>query len=97
MNRVTILFFATLKDRAGMQKTTLDLPEDARVKDLKASLLQELPGLAVALDSALVSINREFAFDDDPVPNEAEVALFPPVSGGSTPFSRRLPQGRVEE
>ena len=31
----------------------------------------------------LVSVNQEFAFDDDLVPESAEVALFPPVSGGS--------------
>jgi len=82
MNRVTILFFATLKDRAGVPKTRLELPEGARVADLKAQLLKEHPGLAPALDSTLVSINREFAFDEDMVPDGAEVALFPPVSGG---------------
>jgi molybdopterin converting factor subunit 1 len=82
MNHVTILFFATLKDRAGVQKTGLDLPEGARVEDLKARLLREHPGLAPAMDSTLVSINREFAFDEDLVPNGAEVAFFPPVSGG---------------
>jgi len=32
--------------------------------------------------SVLVSVNREFAFDDQIIPEGAEVALFPPVSGG---------------
>jgi molybdopterin synthase catalytic subunit len=31
----------------------------------------------------LVSVNREFAFDQDVLPPNAEVAVFPPVSGGS--------------
>jgi molybdopterin converting factor small subunit len=35
-----------------------------------------------ALPSALISINREFAFEDDLVPPAAEIAVFPPVSGG---------------
>ena len=62
---------------------TLDLPEDASVKDLKKRLADQFPALAPALDSALVSLNREFAFDDDQIPFQAEAALFPPVSGGS--------------
>jgi molybdopterin converting factor small subunit len=32
--------------------------------------------------SVLFTINREYAFDDALVPPNAEVALFPPVSGG---------------
>ena len=53
MNRVTILFFATLKDRAGVPKTGLELPEGARVADLKARLLKEHPGLSEKLFAAL--------------------------------------------
>jgi molybdopterin converting factor small subunit len=30
----------------------------------------------------VISINREFAFDESVVPKSAEVAMFPPVSGG---------------
>jgi len=32
--------------------------------------------------STLVSVNREFAFDENVIPEGAEIALFPPVSGG---------------
>ena len=31
---------------------------------------------------ALITINREYAFDEAVVPTDAEIALFPPVSGG---------------
>ena len=37
------------------------------------------------LPNALVSINQEYAIDEDLVPDGAEVGLFPPVSGGSEP------------
>jgi molybdopterin converting factor small subunit len=30
----------------------------------------------------LMTINREFAFDDSIVPINAEIGMFPPVSGG---------------
>jgi len=83
MNRIRVLFFATLKDRAGVKETTLDMPEEATVMDLKTHLRQEFAGLSQALDSALVSINREFALEDEYLPAGAEVAFFPPVSGGA--------------
>jgi molybdopterin converting factor small subunit len=34
------------------------------------------------MDTVVVSINREFAFDESLVPAGSEVAMFPPVSGG---------------
>jgi molybdopterin converting factor subunit 1 len=82
MNKIKVLFFATLKDRAGVKEAQLEFPEEANVAELKERLKQEFPNLVEALDSALVSVNREFAFDEDSIPAEAEVAIFPPVSGG---------------
>jgi molybdopterin synthase catalytic subunit len=83
MNQVTVLFFATLRERAGTKDTSLSLPEGAQVRDLKKELAERFPGLVPALDSALVAVNKSYAFDEDPVPAGAEVAIFPPVSGGS--------------
>jgi molybdopterin converting factor small subunit len=34
------------------------------------------------VETVLVSINHEFADDEQMIPEGAEVALFPPVSGG---------------
>jgi molybdopterin converting factor subunit 1 len=82
MMNVTLLFFATLRDRAGARSMELDLPEGSTVQDLKAQLVREIPGFEQAMQSVLVSINREYASDEDLVPEGAEVALFPPVSGG---------------
>jgi len=87
MKTITVLFFATLKDRAGRSRTSLELPDEARVGDLKSALETQIPALAPALASTLVAVNREYASDDDPLPAGAEVALFPPVSGGA-PSSR---------
>ena len=80
---ITILFFATLKERAGQPRLALDLDDNATVADLKARLGREVPTLLPALPTALVSINHEFAFAEDALHAGDEVALFPPVSGGS--------------
>jgi molybdopterin converting factor subunit 1 len=79
---VNLLFFATFKDLAGTRRLELELPAGATVGDLRGSLGVRFPKMIPALGSALVSINKEFAFPEDVIPPDAEVALFPPVSGG---------------
>ena len=79
-----VLFFATLKDRAGTNELALTLGDTATVADLKARLAADIPALSVALPTALVSRNHEYAFADDALADGDEVALFPPVSGGAT-------------
>ncbi len=86
--RITVLFFATLKDRAKTDRLELELSDEATVDELKAALAEQLPDLSPALPTALVSINHEFAFPTETVPAGAEVALFPPVSGGSNLHSQ---------
>jgi len=83
--QVEVLFFATLKDRAGRERLRVTLEDSATVAALKSHLAAQLPTLASALPTALTSINHEFAFAEDRLREGDEVALFPPVSGGSLP------------
>lgn len=83
---VTILLFATLKERAGADRLELDLPEKATVADLKNMLAERYPALRPALSTLIVSVDRQFAFDPDTIPAGAEIALFPPVSGGQDEY-----------
>jgi molybdopterin synthase catalytic subunit len=85
MMQITVLFFATLKDNAGTNRAPLVVPDSASVSQVKKLLLEQFPRIEVNLSRALVSINQEFAFDEDIVPDGAEIAFFPPVSGGSFP------------
>ena len=82
MNKVKVLFFATMRTRAKRSSIDLELETDATVATLKKVIIAKIPTLEVSLPSTLVSINREFAFDEEIIPEGAEVALFPPVSGG---------------
>jgi molybdopterin converting factor subunit 1 len=84
---VTVLLFATLKERARRPQVALALEEGATVGDLKTRLAAEVPSLASSLPTALVAINREFAFAQDAVHDGDEVGLFPPVSGGAAPHT----------
>lgn len=80
---IQVLFFATLRDRAGTSKVALDLPDGATVASLKTEIARRYPQVAALLGHVLVSINQAYAFDDDILPAGAEVAIFPPVSGGA--------------
>jgi molybdopterin synthase catalytic subunit len=78
-----IKLFATLKDKAGAH-VAVDLPDDATVATLLDRLAQAYPKLASSLPTCLVAVNQEFAFGATPIRSGDEVALFPPVSGGSS-------------
>jgi molybdopterin converting factor subunit 1 len=81
--QVTILFFATLRSLTEQKSITLDLEPGSSVGDLKTKVVERYPQIAKAMvDTVLVSVNREYADDKLIIPNGAEVALFPPVSGG---------------
>jgi len=82
MNQVTTLFFATLRDRAGVKSIELQIPLQTNVAKFKTILLEKLPALAEFMNHTLISINHEFAFEETLIPENAEIALFPPVSGG---------------
>jgi len=83
MTRVKVLLFATLRERMnGAKFIELDLPTGATVRDLKAQIAREFPALKENMKSVLSTINREYAFDKGIVPDGAELAMFPPVSGG---------------
>lgn len=82
--QISILLFATLKDRAGKARLSLALPgEAATVADVRAALAAEYPALAAHLDSAIAAVNEEYAFPADAVRSGDHIAFFPPVSGGS--------------
>ena len=82
MNHIKLVFFATIRDRAGTKSLEMDIPADMTIQSLKERLSTDYPNLKESMKSVLITINREYAFDNAIVPPNAEVAMFPPVSGG---------------
>jgi molybdopterin converting factor subunit 1 len=82
MNKIKVLFFATLRDRTGTKFVELEVPADTTVLGLKDKLASDYPNLKELMKAVLVSVNKEYSFDEAAIPENAEVALFPPVSGG---------------
>jgi MoaE-MoaD fusion protein len=80
--RVSVRLFAGLRERAGTDRLEVELPEDARVKDVLAAMAATPVG-ALRDRECVVAVNREYAGANEPVRAGDEVALVPPVSGGS--------------
>ena len=78
-----VRLFAVARQRAGRPVVEVDLPDRATVADLRAALRESLPDLAPILPTARFSVDAEYADDATPIPPGADLALIPPVSGGS--------------
>ena len=97
MNEIKLLFFATLRELVGEKEAVVEIPDGINVKELKSIIGDRFPRLEPTLGTTLISVNKEFGFDEDIIPNEAEIALFPPVSGGAIERSNRPKFFAVEE
>ncbi|WP_158987103.1 molybdopterin converting factor subunit 1 [Lysobacter panacisoli] len=79
MARVTVLYFASLRDAAGVASENIEVADDLR------SLYETLRarhGFALPVERLRVAVDGAFARWDDPVRDGAEIAFIPPVSGG---------------
>jgi MoaE-MoaD fusion protein len=84
---LTILYFAAARDAAGTAREDL-AAGPATVADLRRALAERHPALARVLPRCRLAVNEEVAEDGDALPDGAEIAVIPPVSGGA-------PAGRV--
>jgi molybdopterin synthase sulfur carrier subunit len=86
MKEVRILYFAWLRERAGLAEETVVLPKNVdTVGALMSWLGARDAGLAEAFAiSRLVraAVNQQFASLDTHIAAGDEIALFPPVTGG---------------
>ncbi len=81
--RVTVLYFAALRDVVGKDHELLELPPHVRtVADIAAFLAVHRGALAGRMRNVRIARNEEFARDDEPVADGDTIALLPPVSGG---------------
>ncbi len=82
MLKVKVMFFATLRDYVGSKAIEMEISSGTTIQALTDLLVVKYPRLEKVKDSMIAAINREYAADDQIIPEDAEIALFPPVSGG---------------
>lgn len=81
--RIRLLAFASAGDALGAGEMDLDLPDGSRVADLRERLDRDHPALAPLWPRLAVAVDGRVVTFEEPIPDGAEVALLPPVSGGS--------------
>lgn len=83
---VKLLYFAWVREKAGLAEETVELPEGAEtVADVIAWLKTRGENYASAFERDAViraAINQTHARHDAPVAGAREIAFFPPVTGG---------------
>jgi molybdopterin converting factor subunit 1 len=81
--RVTVLFFGVLKEMFASESQTLNLPAGATVEAVLEHYRQLLPQQAKLWPALAIAVNRSYAARSRGLHDGDEVALLPPVSGGS--------------
>ena len=81
--RVRVLFFAILKDAAQTREAEMELPEGATVSSLVDRVAHQFPGLQRYIARVAFAVNQAYAPATTALHDGDEVALIPPVSGGS--------------
>jgi len=76
--RIRVRLFAGLRERAGATELELELPEGALVADALERMRELTDGVPVVM-----AVNHEYADPGSALTSGDEVALIPPVSGGS--------------
>lgn len=81
--KIRLLAFASAGDALGATEMELELPDCSRIGDLRAKLEKDYPALRPLWSRLAVAVDGRIASPDDPLAPGVEVALLPPVSGGS--------------
>ena len=82
--QVRVLYLGMLRDIASRGHEVVTLAEGARLSDLYSQLEQRFPELAGFRNSIALALNQEYSNAAAELHDNDEVALIPPVSGGST-------------
>ena len=84
MNRITIKYFASIREALGQGAETIHTTS-ATIAILRAELMARggvYSDVLSAHKSVRVAVNQTMAEESTPLADGAEVAFFPPVTGG---------------
>jgi len=81
--RIHVLYFAVFRDKLGREDEAIELPAGACVRDAVELLAIRHPAIASLRARFRVAVNQDFTDDDHALRDGDELALIPPVAGGS--------------
>ncbi|HEY0139264.1 MAG TPA: molybdopterin converting factor subunit 1 [Thermoanaerobaculia bacterium] len=80
--KVRLLYFAVLRDIAGVDQTELDLVEGTTANDVWQTLRTRYPQLTDYKLPPMTAINEDYATPEAVLHDGDELAFIPPVAGG---------------
>ena len=83
MIKVRVLFFGAARDAVGREQIEVELESPSNAEQARAQLLAQYPSLQRFGKSLLFAVNQQYAPNDLEISAGDELAVFPPVSGGS--------------
>jgi MoaE-MoaD fusion protein len=96
--RLFVRLFAVLRERAKTDRIEIEIAGDsASLKEVLDAVSARAPEIEPYLARVRVAKNEEFAKDDERVHSGDEIALIPPVSGGSGLALFRLTKDPIDE
>jgi len=81
--RVSVLYFAILRERLRRDEEDLTLPSAATVADALAAIATKNPTIAGLLPQVQTAVNRRVSPSTQALADGDELALLPPVAGGA--------------
>lgn len=82
--KIRLLAFASAGDALGASEMDLEMPDGSRVADLRQRLERDHPRLAPLWPRLAIAVDGRVVPPEAPLTDGAEVALLPPVSGGTS-------------
>jgi molybdopterin converting factor subunit 1 len=81
--RVTVQYFARLRELAGCSEWVCDVPDGSTVADVWQAAAARHPSIAALGPSLSCAVNADFSRMSTVVGDGDEIAFLPPVSGGT--------------
>lgn len=88
---IRVRLFAVLAEIAASREVTFALAAPATGRDVLAAVVERFPKIQALAPSLKLAVNLEYVSWDHPVAPGDEVAIIPPVSGGSGEGEGELP------
>lgn len=79
---VNLHLFAAAREIVGQDIIELNVTDNSTVGQLKLTLAKQYPQMKDLVAQSAISVQREYASDDQQLFDGAEVGIIPPVSGG---------------
>ena len=80
---IRVLFFGVIREVVGLREDSLDLPAGGNLGVVFEHYAARFPRLRDMASSTVLALNQQFSSPAAPLAEGDEVALLPPVSGGS--------------